>query len=186
MIARRQFGACLGGLLLSRFASASQSVERIYRVGHLMFMPREPLTPLIAALVEGLRDLGYIEGRNVVIEHRSANGQLQQLPEVAVELVRLKVDVIVTGVNQGIVAAKQATNDIPIVMVHGVDPVGMGFISNLRRPGGNITGGTWGFPEPYGKNVELFRELMPTRSSRARSLRTCRWSNRGDSSWLSI
>ena len=88
--------------------------------------------------------------------------RLERLPDVAIELVRLKVDIIVTGVNPGIAAAKQATTTIPIVMVYGADPVGMGFIASLRRPGGNITGGSLDVaPEIYGKALDLLREVAP-------------------------
>jgi len=149
-------------LLASPLLSEAQEAKKVYRVGHLMLLPREPLTPFIEALEQGLRDLGYVEGRNVIIEHRSAEGNLERLPDVAAELVRLKVDVIVTGINPAIAAAKQATTTIPIVMVYGADPVGMGFIASLRRPGGNVTGGSRDVsPEIYAKHLELLREVAP-------------------------
>ncbi|HEV8721905.1 MAG TPA: ABC transporter substrate-binding protein [Candidatus Binatia bacterium] len=92
------------------------------------------------ALLQGLRELGYAEGKNIAIEYRSADGQLERLPELAAELVRLKVDVIVASSNSAIIALKKATQTIPIVMTVVGDPVGAGFIASLAQPGGNITG----------------------------------------------
>jgi len=140
----------------------AQPPRKVYRIGHLMLLPRARLTVLINALEEGLRGLGYIDGENIIIEHRSAEGQSERLAGVAADLVHLKVDVIVAGVNPGIAAAKHATSTIPIVMVYGADPVGAGFITNLARPGGNVTGGTWDpSAELLGKLLELSRETVP-------------------------
>jgi putative ABC transport system substrate-binding protein len=150
------------GLLVVSLTAEGQQAGKLYRIGHLMLLPRELLTPFIDALETGLRDLGYVEGRNAVIEHRSAEGRAERLPDVAAELVRLGVDVIVAGVNPGIAAAQHATTTIPIVMVYGNDPVGRGFIASLQRPGGNITGGTIDVgAEMYSKNLELLREAVP-------------------------
>jgi putative ABC transport system substrate-binding protein len=150
------------GLLVAPLAAEGHQAGKLYRIGHLMLLPRELLTPFIDALETGLRDLGYVEGRNVLIEHRSAEGRAERLPDVAAELVRLGVDVIVAGVNPGIAAAQHATTTIPIVMVYGADPVGRGFIASLQRPGGNITGGTIDVgAEMYGKNLALLREAAP-------------------------
>jgi putative ABC transport system substrate-binding protein len=159
---RRTFIVAGVATLATPLAAEAQGRDKVPRIGHIMFLPRERLTSLIEALEGGLRDLGYVDGRNIIMEHRSAEGRPERLPEVAAELARLKVDVIVAGVNQGIAAAKHATSTIPIVMVHGSDPVGAGFISSLSRPGGNITGGTWDpSPELYGKVLELARETIP-------------------------
>jgi putative tryptophan/tyrosine transport system substrate-binding protein len=153
------FALCL---LVAPLATEGQQAGKLYRIGHLMLLPRELLTPFIDALETGLRDLGYVEGRNVIIEHRSAEGRAERLPDVAAELVRLGVDVIVAGVNPGIAAAQHATTTIPIVMVYSADPVGRGFIASLQRPGGNITGGTIDVgAEMYSKNLELLREAVP-------------------------
>ena len=118
----------------------AQPPGRVYRVGYLQTSTREQQLHLIKAFEEGLRDLGYRVGQNVVIEYRFAEARLERLPELAADLVRLKVDVIVTGINSNTIAAKKATTTIPIVMANGVDPVGAGLVESLARPGGNITG----------------------------------------------
>src|SRR5207253_11307382 len=109
----------------------------------------------------GLRELGYVEGKNIVIEWRSAEGKLDRLSELAAELVRLKVDVIVTGGPLPTRAAKEATVTVPIVMAFDNDPVGLGFIGSLARPGGNITGLSTLGPEICGKRLELLKEIVP-------------------------
>ena len=113
--------------------------DRVWRIGCLWGGSRELLLPLVEALESGLRDLGYVEGRNVAFEHRFADGKLERMPDLAAEIIQIQLDVIVAG-NPQIVAVKQATTTIPIVMVHGPDPVGRGLIASLARPGGNITG----------------------------------------------
>src|SRR5205823_10179007 len=115
----------------------------------------------IEAFRQGLRELGYIEGKNIVIEYRFAEGKLDQVPRNAAELVGLKVDVIVTGGRTATHAAKQATVTIPIVMGQDPDPVGNGFIASLARPGGNITGLSTLAPELSGKQLELLKETVP-------------------------
>jgi putative ABC transport system substrate-binding protein len=121
--------------------------------------------PAAAARVEtfklGLRDLGYTEGKNIVIEPRYAEGQLGRLPTLAAELVRLKVDMIVTAGAQATRAAKQATSTIPIVMTNDPDPVGSGFVASLARPGGNVTGLSTLSPELSGKRLEILGEIVP-------------------------
>src|SRR5262249_15305262 len=113
-------------------------------------------------LRQGLRDLGYIEGQNIRFEFRSAEGQINRLPELAAELVRLKVDVIVTWFTPTAVAAKQATREIPIVMAETGDPIGTGLVMSLRRPGGNVTGIASVTAELAGKSVQLIREMLPS------------------------
>jgi putative tryptophan/tyrosine transport system substrate-binding protein len=116
----------------------------------------------VNAFEDGLRDLGYVPGRNVVIEYRFADGKLERLPQLAQDLVRLKVDVIVTGSNPHVVAAKQATTTIPIVMVYVRDPVGAGLVANVSRPGGNVTGLSQDVgAEISGKRLALLKELVP-------------------------
>ena len=110
---------------------------------------------------QGLRDLGYLEGKNIVIEWRYAEGKLDRLPALAAELVRLKVDVIVTGGGISTRSAKDATVTIPIVMTQDIDPVGNGFVASLARPGGNITGLSTLAPEISGKQMELLKEIVP-------------------------
>jgi putative ABC transport system substrate-binding protein len=109
----------------------------------------------------GLRDLGYVEGKNIVIEYRSAEGNYDRLPELAAELVRLKPDVLVTSATPGTLAAKQATTTIPIVMVDVGDPVGSGIVASFAHPGGNITGLTDLGLELYGKRLELLKDAFP-------------------------
>jgi putative ABC transport system substrate-binding protein len=112
-------------------------------------------------LKQGLRELGWIEGQNVGLEYRYANNKLEQLPNLAAELVRLKVDVIVTGGEAGIRAARGATSTIPIVMANSGDPVGTGLITSLSRPGGNMTGLSLLTPDLGGKRLELLKETVP-------------------------
>jgi putative ABC transport system substrate-binding protein len=113
------------------------------------------------AFRQGLRELGYVEGRTIVIEWRSAEGQLDRLPSLAAELVRLKVDVIVTGGPSATRPTKAATGTIPIVITNDSDPVANGFVASLARPGGNITGLSTVSPEMYGKQLELLQEIIP-------------------------
>jgi len=115
----------------------------------------------VEALRQGLRELGYIEGKNIDIEWRFADGKLDRLPALAAELVRLKVDVIVTSAPPATHTAKGATSTIPIVMAQDSDPVGSGFVASLARPGGNITGLATLTPEISGKQLELLKEIVP-------------------------
>jgi putative ABC transport system substrate-binding protein len=161
---RREFILALGGAAaaLPLAASAQQPAGRVYRVGYFVFGSREQAIHLSKAFEEGLRSLGYRVGENVVIEYRSANGQLERLPALAAELVRLGVDVIVTAAHQNTVAAMKATTTIPIVMTNSVDPVGAGLVANLARPGGNVTGfGVDAGDEIFGKRLELLKETLP-------------------------
>jgi putative ABC transport system substrate-binding protein len=116
------------------------------------------------AFRQGLRELGYVEGKNIVIEYRYAEGKLERVPALAAELVHLKVDVIVTAAATPTRAAKGATVTIPIVMTNDNDPVGNGFVASLARPGGNITGMASLSPELSGKRLELLKEIVPTLS----------------------
>ena len=122
--------------------------------------PREKST----AFRQGLRDLGYIEGQNIAVEYRFAGGQVERLPELAAELVRLKLDVIVAPYTPPALAAKQATSTIPIVFAVVADAVGAGLIANLARPGGNITGLTSSSAELGGKRLELLKQVVPKAS----------------------
>src|SRR5437868_12890930 len=110
---------------------------------------------------QGLRDLGYVEGQNIRFEFRSADGHLDRLPELAAELVRLKVDIIVTWFTPTALAAKQATHEIPIVMAETGDPIGTGLVASLARPGGNVTGIASATAELAGKSVQLIRDMLP-------------------------
>jgi putative ABC transport system substrate-binding protein len=113
------------------------------------------------AFIEGLRDLGYVEGRNITIEHRSSEGKYERLPDLAAELIRLKVDVIVVPATRNVVVARQATRTIPIVMAGTADAVGFGLVASLARPGGNVTGISTLGPEVVGKQLALLKEIGP-------------------------
>ena len=139
-------------------ASHAQQPGKLYRIGVLV---STTVSYRREALLQGLRELGYVEGKNITIELRSAEGKFERLPALAAELVRLKVDVIVTSSNPAIIALKQATRDIPIVMTVVGDPIGAGFIQSLARPGGNITGLSSVAKELSGKRLELLKEISP-------------------------
>ncbi|HYJ16632.1 MAG TPA: ABC transporter substrate-binding protein [Candidatus Limnocylindria bacterium] len=140
----------------------AQQPTKIPRIGFLGGSASN--TPRIDAFRQGLRELGYVEGKNIVIELRFAEGILDRLPALAAELASLKVDVIVTGGPAATRAAKEATSTIPIVMTNEVDPVGTGFVASLARPGGNITGLSTFAPELSGKRLELLKEVVPKSS----------------------
>jgi putative ABC transport system substrate-binding protein len=139
----------------------AQQPTKILRIGFLIATSPSVNAPRLAAFKQGLSELGYVEGKNVVIEYRYAEGKLDRLPELAAELVRLKVDVIVTAGPADTRAAKKATSTIPIVMTFDNDPVGNGFVASLARPGGNITGLSTLDPELSGKRLELLKEVVP-------------------------
>jgi len=163
VIGRRTFLAGTGAVLLTAPLTAeAQPTKKVWRIGFILTAVPNEVGYLIKALSEGLRELGYVEGRNVVFERRFAEGRQERLPALAAELVRLDVDVIVTGSNPVIAAVKQATATIPVVMGVSRDPVGAGFIASLARPGGNITGlANDPGPEIIGKNLELLKEAAP-------------------------
>jgi putative tryptophan/tyrosine transport system substrate-binding protein len=165
---RRDFIALLGSATAATWplaARAQQPAGRVYRVGYLGIPSPEQALHLIKAFEERLRSLGYRVGDNVAIEYRFANGELERLPALAAELVRLGVDVIVASSNPSIVAAMKATTTIPIVMIGGVDPVSTGLVASLARPGGNVTGLTPDAGgEILGKRFELLKEILPNLS----------------------
>jgi len=157
-----KFGVLVSALLLAlSFPAQAQQPKKMARIGYLS--PRSGPTRLIELFKEGLRELGWVEGKNVKFEERYAGGQLDKYSELTTELVRLKVDVIVTGPGNGAArAAKGATTTIPIVMVGVVDPVGNGLVASLARPGANVTGLTFEVTrEQAGKNLELLKEAVP-------------------------
>ncbi len=146
-------------------ARSQQPGGRVYRVGYLAIASQKQQLHLIKAFEEGLRSLGYRVGENVVIEYRLADGKTERLPVLAADLVRLGVDVIVTGANPNTVAAMKATTTIPIVMTNSIDPVSAGLVASLARPDGNVTGfssDTGG--EINGKRFELLKETLPNLS----------------------
>jgi ABC-type uncharacterized transport system substrate-binding protein len=164
---RREFIKLLGGTAAAwpLAVRAQQPSGRVYRVGYLAFASREQQIHLSTAFEEGPRSLGYRVGENVVIEYRFANGQLERLPALAADLVRLGVDVIVSGNPSNTVAARKATATIPIVMTNSSDPVDAGLVASLARPGGNVTGfrSDTG-DEINGKRLELLKETLPNLS----------------------
>jgi putative tryptophan/tyrosine transport system substrate-binding protein len=139
----------------------AQQPAKVPRIGYLTGASLSSIVNRIEPFRQGLRDLGYAEGKNIVIEWCGANGNRDRQRALATELVRLKVDVIVTAGPGGTVAAKEATSTIPIVMTQDPDPVGTGFIASLARPGGNITGLSRLAPELSGKRLELLKEVVP-------------------------
>jgi putative ABC transport system substrate-binding protein len=142
-----------------QLAEAQQPPTKTPRIGYLMTRSLDPVRT--EALHQGLREFGYVEGKTIVIEWRSAEGKLDRLPALVAELVGLKVDVIVTSGPTPTRAVKEATSTIPIVMAQDTDPVGNGFVASLARPGGNITGLSTLSPELNGKRLELLKEIVP-------------------------
>ena len=158
-------------ILASVFPGEAQQPKKVPRIGFQSAASPAAMTPRTAAFSQGLRELGYVEGKNIVIEWRYAEGKLDRLDEFAAEFVRLKVDVIVTAAPSSTRAAKKATSTIPIVMAWDNDPVANGFIASLARPGENITGLSSLAPEITGKQLELLKETVP-RLSNVAVLRT--------------
>src|SRR5438132_4364234 len=163
MIERRTFMAMLtGGLLTAPLAAEAQQAGRVPRIGFLSLTSPSDRPPLLDAFRQGLRELGWVEGQNIVIDYRYAEGRVGRLPDLAAELVRLKVDLIVSFGTQGVTAAKNATETIPIVMIAVRDPVGTGLIASLARPGGNVTGVSgYAGVEIVAKQLELLKETVP-------------------------
>ena len=153
--------------LLSFLVSASSQIayaqqpKKVLRIGFLGATSPSIESTRIEAFRQGMRELGYVEGKNIAIEWRWAEGKFDRLPDLAAELVRLDVDVIVTGGSTSTGAAKQVTTTIPIVMAQVNDPVGSGFVASLARPGGNMTGLSTLAPELSGKRLELLKEVVP-------------------------
>ena len=148
-------------LLAVAVIAEAQQPKKVPRIGYLTITPLSANVARVEAFREGLRELGYVEGKNIVIEWRSGEGKLEREGELVAEAVRLKVDIIVTSGPTMTRAAKQATVSIPIVMTFDSDPVGNGFIVSLARPGGNITGLSALSPELSGKQLELLKEIIP-------------------------
>ena len=157
---------CIVTLILSLLAvplaAEAQPAGKVWRIGVLLGAPRE--TPRYAPFHQGLREFGYVEGQNLALEWRSSDGNAERFPDLAAELVRLQVDVIVAGDNPAIAAAQRATSTIPIVMVLAMDPVGTGFVGSLARPGGNTTGLTAQATDIQGKALQLLKDAVPTAS----------------------
>ena len=156
---RREFITLLGGAAAWPIAAKGQQLDRMRLVGVLL-LGNADAEFFLTELREGLRKSGYVEGRNVLFEVRSADGKLDRLPRLAAELVALQVDVIVAHFTLCALAAKQATREIPIVFLAG-DAVGSGLVASLTRPGGNLTGMSAMAAELQGKCVELLRDMLP-------------------------
>ncbi|HEX9901083.1 MAG TPA: ABC transporter substrate-binding protein [Candidatus Methylomirabilis sp.] len=157
------------GILATPVPTEAQQSAKVPRIGWLSIASRTPaVSHLIEAFWQGLRELGYVEGQNIAIEYRFAEGRPERLPEFAAQLVALKVDIIVTPNPAGTQAAREATRTIPIVILGVADPVGSGLVASLSRPGGNITGLT--SPVMWGKRLELLKETVP-KASRVAVLR---------------
>src|SRR3974390_85634 len=145
-------------------AARAQQAAKVWRIGFLAGAPREANSRNYASLVEGMRELGYVENKDFVIEWRSANGQYERFPELARELIRLKVDVIVTAAGAAIRTLRDATTTIPIVWVYSTDPVGNRFVASLAHPGGNITGLAASSNDTAPKQLELLAMIAPSAS----------------------
>jgi ABC-type uncharacterized transport system substrate-binding protein len=163
---RREFITLLGGAAAAASAiwpfSAHAQQAKVARIGFLGLVSPSSLAPRVAALRAGLRDLGWIEGRNILIEFRWADGNYERLPALAEELVRLNVDVLVTHGAAGALAAKNATSTVPIVITAVGDMLALGLVSSLARPGGNITGSSLFVAEHTAKRLELIKEAVPS------------------------
>jgi putative ABC transport system substrate-binding protein len=161
-MSKKIIGVALNTLLLAFcFPAQAQQLTKVPRIGYLAATSPSINPTRIEAFRQGLLDLGYIEGKNIVIEWRFAEGKPDRLPTLAAELVRLKVDVIVSGGSTANRAAKDATSTIPIVMSQDNDPVANGFVASLARPGGNITGLATLRSELSGKRLEILTEIVP-------------------------
>ena len=159
-VERRAFLVGTLGLLTASRAVEAQPAGKVYRIGILSSSLAS--APAIEALRQGLRELGWVEGQNIVIDYRFTEGRLDRLPALAGELVRLKVDVIAAGPTPPALAAKNATGTIPIVMLGAAQPVELGLITSLARPGGNVTGMSWSVSlEIIGKGLDLLKETFP-------------------------
>jgi putative ABC transport system substrate-binding protein len=158
---RRVLAGLLLSLVVAPLAAEAQPAGKVYRIGFLGATSPAGYASQVEAFRAGLRDLGYVEGKNVVIEFRWAEGNYARLPELAVELVRLKPDVLVTHAPAGTLAAKRATSTIPIVMGVAGDAVATGLVASLARPGANVTGSSFLLPELTAKRLEILKEVLP-------------------------
>ncbi len=162
---RREFITLLGGAAAAvPMVAWAQQAGKVYRIGFLSAGAEVRPPRLWSVFVSGLQEAGWIEGKNIVFDRRYAENRLDRLPELATELVRLDVDVIVTVGTLAPMAAKRATTSIPIVMVNAGDPVGSGLVTSLARPGGNVTGMSLMAPDLGGKRLELLKEILPALS----------------------
>ena len=151
-----------GGILAIPVAGEAQSNGKVYRIGYLTVPSRETAQSVADSFQLALKELGWIEGKNIVVDYRFAGSRLDRLPDLATGLVQLRADVIVAGANAAVAAAKAVTQTIPIVMFLTADPVGSGLVASLARPGGNVTGlTTTAGPDIYGKQLQLLKDAFP-------------------------
>ena len=147
--------------LLAPLVAETQQASKVARIGVLHAGAPATSMHFAAAFDQGLREHGYLLGRNIVVERRFAEAKVERMSDIAAELVRLKVDVIVTSTDPGIAAVRHQTQTIPIVMANSIDPVATGFVASLARPGGNVTGLSSISPELSVKRLELLKEAVP-------------------------
>ena len=159
--ARRWMASLVLAVLVIPPTAGAQPATKMPKVGVLQVGTATATQALFEAFREGMRERGYVEGQHVVFDRRQGDGRPERVAELAAELVRTKVDVLVTSTDQGIAALKQQTRTIPIVMANSTDPVATGFVASLARPGGNVTGNSSMSPELSGKRVALLREVSP-------------------------
>ena len=165
MVTRRRIVVALGASTFAPLPSFAQQPAKVPRIAYLSpVSPQDGTDWRLQAFQKGMRELGYVDGKNIHMEIRWGEGRLERLPALAAELVQLKVDVIVAVSSPSIVAAKQATRTIPIVMPTSSDPVGDGLVASLARPGGNITGLSLMTPEVGAKRIQLLKEMSPKAS----------------------
>jgi putative tryptophan/tyrosine transport system substrate-binding protein len=161
---RREFIALIGSAAASwPLTSHAQQPRKMWRIGLIMHSPMKALD----GLFEGLRELGYVEGQNIIVERRFAEGDAARFQEFAEEMVRLKADIIIVITTPAALAAKKATTTIPIVFPTAIDPVGTGMITSLRHPGGNVTGGAILYAELSAKRLDLLKQVVPALSRTA-------------------
>jgi len=158
---RRFLLSSLAGVVIVPKTGGAQTTAKVYRVGVLISTSAAVYHDFLEAFRQGLRELRWIEGQNLAFDYRFAEGRFDRLPDLASELVRLGVDIIVASPTPPAVAAKNATVTIPIVMVNAGDPVGVGLVTSLARPGGNVTGLAWGVGVDYAKALELLQQVVP-------------------------
>jgi putative tryptophan/tyrosine transport system substrate-binding protein len=162
---RRELLGLLGSTVAAwPLAAHSQQAGKVWRIGFLTAVSRETYSRLYAGFQQGMLELGYVEGKDFVSVWRSAEGKYERFPEIAAELVRLNVDVIVSGVTAALPTLKRATTTIPIVMAYSIDPVGIGLVASLARPGGNITGLASSSDDSSPKQLELLAAVVPNAS----------------------
>jgi putative ABC transport system substrate-binding protein len=161
-VTRRELIALLGGTAaVWPLGARAQQQPKVWRIGMLETISAELNAENLGAFRQGLRDLGYVEGKNLVLDYRSADGDATRFPNFVAKLVRLNVDLIVTKGTPAALAAKNATNTIPVIMSGSGDPVALGLVASLNRPGSNITGLSGFTPDLDAKRIELLKEAVP-------------------------